>query len=344
MKRLSDVDATVEGSAAINDRSTVNRGVGIKIFVLLWLITPVGLLAFHYGPGQQHLVNDAAADQLRDASKLAEAARESGTIEDWTLAIEAYETALAMIPEEKEEEKARTRLAIARSRMGQGDLVQALVDLETLLDEVLNADATINDRADKNRRTNVNGSSRDQNMQSPRGEGLEDEIRETLARNEYFIAWRMRLDGSDIDAWRREVDNARRHFRYLAESQDEQSAMESDASSGSQSFSDPADSAETSLSGDATPDDAFAFGDERLGKNLEASVRMMMMDLDMLRALPLPREVENSQGRGVGEGVGEQRGEGEGQGEGAGQGQSESEGDARSRGATEGERPEGIGS
>jgi tetratricopeptide (TPR) repeat protein len=295
-----------------------------QIFVLLWLITPVGLLAFHYGPGQQHLVNDAAADQLREATELAKVARESGTIEDWTKAIEAYESALAKIPEEKEEEKARTRLAIARSRIGQGDLVQALIDLETLLDE---------------------------EMQTPRGEGLEDEIRETLARDEYFIAWRMRLDGSEINAWRREVDNARRHFRYLAESQEGQADMMSDASSGVETSS---AASETSLSGnesdsEASNSDAFAFGhDERLGKNLEASVRMMMMDLDMLRALPLPPEVQNSQGRGVGEGVGEQRGEGQGQGEGEGegegQGQGEGEGDARSRGATEGERPEGIGS
>jgi hypothetical protein len=62
-----------------------------KILLYSWLLAPVGLLAFHYGPGQAELSRDAAAQHLA-------AARAHEQTEDWPAAIAAYSEGFGEAP------------------------------------------------------------------------------------------------------------------------------------------------------------------------------------------------------------------------------------------------------
>ena len=52
------------------------------LIATLWLLIPLGIVAYHYGPGQEHLALDHTEDHL-------EVAREAMKKEDWGVAIEA---------------------------------------------------------------------------------------------------------------------------------------------------------------------------------------------------------------------------------------------------------------
>jgi hypothetical protein len=189
------------------------------ILLSLWLLVPVALLAYHYGPGQSRLAADRAAKKIAEARAL-----EAG--QDWTTALKAWGEALALTPEEKSVARLQLRLAQARVRMYTGELPEAMEDMETLLAEA--------------QRQRVD-------------EGLQREIRGTLAGAQYYAGWLMRLEGAAAEEWLQPVEGARQHFRLLAEE---------------------------------TKDAKLAKDYE---KNLEASIRLARMDLSELQGLPLPK-------------------------------------------------------
>ena len=196
-----------------------------KLLAVVWLLIPVGLLAYHYGPGQTGLARDKVA-------KLVTQAKEQEAKENWKAAMQAYADAAAAVPESDRDTRIKLRLAHGKARVYAGELPEALVDMEGLFEDAVaqNADAE-----------------------------LTKEVRGTLAGLHYYAAWLMRLEGAGAEEWTLETEQARQHFRLLAE--DAQAASDKSA-------------------------DGYR-------KNLEATVRLARMDLSELKALPLPKQCQN---------------------------------------------------
>src|SRR3954465_2606821 len=101
-----------------------------KLFSVLWLLIPVGLIAYHYGPGQEKLARDRAAKQIS-------VARAAEAREDWRAAHAAYAQALIELPENDTDARLQTRLAQAKTRVYFGELPEAMEDVESILKDAL---------------------------------------------------------------------------------------------------------------------------------------------------------------------------------------------------------------
>ena len=152
--------------------------------LLCWLSLPLGVAAWHYGPGQDRVKHDAAGSFILAAEKALAA-------KDQDAAIEAYESALAALPEGSVTESRQLRLAAARTRMQGSYLSRAHDDLDALLKEVT-ADKT----ADPS---------------------LVSSVREATAQSRYYMTWLMRLEGVSEEEWEPEAEAARQHFKQLAD-------------------------------------------------------------------------------------------------------------------------------
>ena len=154
-----------------------------KILFTLWLLVPVVLLAYHFGPGHERLSAERAAKQIA-------AARAFEAVENWDDAAKAWAGALAATPATKTSDRLKIRLAQANARMYVGELPEAMEDLEKLLTE---AQAGGADKA------------------------FQREVRGSLAGASYYAAWLMRLEGATSEEWLVQSESARQHFRLLAE-------------------------------------------------------------------------------------------------------------------------------
>lgn len=195
-----------------------------RLLISLWLLVPVLMLAIHHGPGQSALARDRAAAFARNGV----ACEKAG---DWSRAVEAYRQSLAAWPAEDAAGRFRLRLAAAHARMYIGELPEAIQDLETLLGELLKANAS---------------------------DPMVGKVRSALAGAQYYAAWLMRLENAPTEEWMEQAENARQHFRLLAEQNQAQ-------------------------------DRCHAEGYE---KNLEAVIRLERMDLSELQGLPLPKKCQ----------------------------------------------------
>ena len=153
------------------------------ILIYCWLLTPIALLAYHYGPGQSGLARDAAAEKIALASQLEQS-------EDWPGAVAAYTDALAKIPATDEAARWQVRLAHSKARMHASELPEAIADMDGLLAEMEKGSAA---------------------------EAQLKDVRSNLATAEYYAAWLMRLEGASTDEWTVQAESARQHFRLLAE-------------------------------------------------------------------------------------------------------------------------------
>ena len=131
-----------------------------KLLMTLWLLVPIFVLAFHYGPGQKGLIRDRAAEKIKAAMK---AEKE----EDWSGAVAAYDEALSILPGDQKELRFKLQCAHANARMFSGQLPEAIGELEGLLADMLKQGAP----AERTR-----------------------EVRGTLASAEYYAGWLMRLE------------------------------------------------------------------------------------------------------------------------------------------------------
>jgi len=154
------------------------------LLISLWLTVPLAVAAYHFGPGQDRVKNDAAA------AHLAAAARATAD-EDPRAALAAYDRALAALPADAVAESRQIRLARAKLRLPNSQLPEAHDELAALFTE-LAADPA----ADP---------------------ALKNETRAALATSQYYLAWLMRLEGGAEEQWRPEIEAARQHFRHLAE-------------------------------------------------------------------------------------------------------------------------------
>jgi len=157
----------------------------MKILILtFWCLVPLGLVAFHYGPGQKGIALDRAGDHL----SLAESRVKS---EKWTEAIDAYERALGALPKDRVSEARKIRLEIAKARMQSGQLPQARTDLEQLAKE-LEGDPS----ADHMTR---------------------DEALATLASSRFYMTYLMKLEGLPEAEWEPEIEAARQERKLLVQ-------------------------------------------------------------------------------------------------------------------------------
>lgn len=157
----------------------------MRIFlVVVWLMLPVAVAAYHYGPGQEQLRLDDVAGLLYQADAFA-------ADRQWAKAVEKYDEALRLLPAEKLREGRQIRLERAKAQMLARQLPTAHRELEGLVEE-LKEDA----KADPT---------------------LLAEARSALANAQYYMTWLMRLEGLAREVWEPEIEASRQTYRLLAE-------------------------------------------------------------------------------------------------------------------------------
>lgn len=167
----------------IHPLSYLKLFTSMKILILtLWCLIPIGLLAYHYGPGRERQELDASAAILKAAEK--ETAEEN-----WPAVIEAYEQTLSKLPKTNITEARRIRLELAKARMEASELPKAREELAALVEEIAgdpNADPA-----------------------------LRDEAISTLASSRFYMTYLMKLEGLPDSEWEPEIEAARQEQKLL---------------------------------------------------------------------------------------------------------------------------------
>ena len=120
--------------------------------------------------------------------------------EQWQQAIDAYNDALAALPETETAKRQQLQLARANARIYVGELPEAMLSMEHLLDET------------------AKGSDKE----------LESKVRSSLASAQYYTGWLMRLELAEKEEWKEPLEKARQNFRLLAEQTDKTDATASE--------------------------------------------------------------------------------------------------------------------
>lgn len=154
-----------------------------RAFLATWLLCPIALVAWHFGPGARHLARDRAGDGWR-------AARAAESAEHWEQAAALYQSARDLLPTD-DPDRDRLELAEARSRINAGQVIEGQEQLQKLIDK-LEADPRANP-------------------------ALMNQAAAELADSSYYAAWIMRLEGATAEEWKPEAERARQQFRLLAE-------------------------------------------------------------------------------------------------------------------------------
>jgi hypothetical protein len=161
-----------------------------KWLILVWLLIPVGLLSYHYGPGRQALAWQEAAAIRAQAT----AAEKEG---HWEQAVTNYGQALGAVPtsevDDSDEALARDQLRLAqiRSKFQLGDLAETISDLEQFVKQV----------------ETTHG------LESP----VTFDARDMLGRVHYQAMVALRLESAEKQVWMRHWELSRQSFRFLAE-------------------------------------------------------------------------------------------------------------------------------
>ena len=130
-----------------------------NLLIFLWALAPVALLALHLGPGQAGIAREEARASIQ-------AALDFEADEQWQQAIDAYNDALAALPETETTKRQQLQLARANARIHVGELPEAMFAMERLLVET------------------AEGEDRE----------LEAKVRASLASAQYYTGWLMRLE------------------------------------------------------------------------------------------------------------------------------------------------------
>ncbi|MEY3142056.1 MAG: hypothetical protein RLY21_549 [Planctomycetota bacterium] len=232
--------------AASNRNSVLSR----RLAWTLWALIPVGLLAFHFGPGQQAWKEDRAARIVARAESLQAAAvnLQDAAYDAHLAAIEARLAAFgqnddalrnAALEANKAEETAYAKAAAAWR-----DTANALAEAEAVVEEtggpvrdeirlargralvrtgeVAAGAAVLEDLLDElmQARAAESAGAPVQAVRTAAG-GESDAIaratREELATAYYYGARLLRLAGEPAEQWREAAARAKQNFRYLAE-------------------------------------------------------------------------------------------------------------------------------
>lgn len=154
------------------------------VLLIGWLMVPVVVAAWHYGPGQEKLRLDDVARVLAEADRLAAS-------QEWAAAEEKYDEALKMLPGDRVAEARRIRLERAKVQMLAHKLPDAHADLQGLVEEM-----------------------KDDPAADPK---VLDEARSALGSSQYYMTWLMRLEGQAREVWEPEIEAARQTYKLLAE-------------------------------------------------------------------------------------------------------------------------------
>lgn len=221
-----------------------------KLILFLWLLIPVALGAYHYGPGQDRLRADRAAAAVERAQEATKLARETATKEGdeaarpiWTDAEAAWSEALDLLPPGTGSEQRALRLERAKAQMFISKLPDAEHELESLVEEI-SADPKA--QASEMRAT-----------------------REALANAQYYTTWLMRLEGAPREEWEPKIEASRQNYKLIAEDP----ALKTDAASAA-----------------ATDKSDVQLASVRAAENLESAIRLERMSLSDLQGVPLPSQ------------------------------------------------------
>lgn len=211
-----------------------------KILILFWLLVPVAVAAYHYGPGQQQVAIDSVGATLREAellvaegAELVESQKQREANAKYAEAIEKFDEAIQDLPEEKKREIQRIRLAKAKALFSSQKNPTARKELESLLDE-------------------LTGEERGQQDAE-----LIADTREALATSQFYMTWLMRIEGHPREIWEPEAIRSRQNYQMLAENALKNGQQEKAV---------------------------------KAKEDLEASVRLALVELDELQGLPLPSQ------------------------------------------------------
>lgn len=152
--------------------------------LLLWLLAPLPVIVWHFGPGQKWLARDRAYALITQAQR-AEADR------NWPLAENRYRDAAGQIGNSDPGVRLQLDVALVRTRYNQGGALEAIDGIDRIL-----SDARFLSLPDAQQR----------------------EARELAGRIHYYAAWVMRLEGAQKDLWMEEAELARQNYRLLTES------------------------------------------------------------------------------------------------------------------------------
>ena len=163
-----------------------------RALTLLWLLLPVGVLAFHFNYGDTYVQRERAAAHLRRIEHL-EAMDDKQR--DWAQIITEYDTLEREVAAiEPPRVIHQIRLARAKARLEMLDIATAITDLTTLLQEaavVHGEDAPVT-----------------------------RSVRETLGKAHYYATCLLQANNSAESEWRPYAERARQLFRFLAEHED----------------------------------------------------------------------------------------------------------------------------
>jgi hypothetical protein len=151
--------------------------------LLLWLLLPLPVIVWHYGPGQKWLARDRANSLISEA-QVSEANK------DYAKAEEQFKDAAQLIGNSDSQARLQLEIAQVRLRYRQGAAVDAIDGADRIL-----ADTDFQKQPESIRR----------------------EARELAGRIHYYAAWVMRLEGAQRDLWLEEAELARQNYRLLTE-------------------------------------------------------------------------------------------------------------------------------
>jgi len=158
-----------------------------KTLILLWMLFPVAVAAYHFNYGSKQVLRQQAYQRLGEIQRLERQAQP-----DWPKIVEQY-AALSeeLPPDEDPVVLCHVRLAVCKARLEMLDLEPAIAELTRLLQET----------------ASVYG----ENARITRG------VREQLGKAHYYATWVLKTNGAPETQWRPFAERARQLFRYLAE-------------------------------------------------------------------------------------------------------------------------------
>ena len=168
-----------------------------QLLLIAWLTIPVGVFAYHMGPGQDLMQIDDAQGLLVEAREHVAVANTLTTDGDellakseWAKAEEAYAEALGLLGKDQVRERRSVRLERAKCQMQISELPEANAALSQLVTEMQE-----DEHADAQ---------------------LLSDARLALANSEYYMTWLMRLEGLGREQWEPRIEAARQTYKLLA--------------------------------------------------------------------------------------------------------------------------------
>jgi hypothetical protein len=230
-----------------SDTAQVSRTAARRLAWTLWALVPVGLLAFHFGPGQEAWREDQAARIVARAESL-----QSKAVELQGVAYDAHLKAIAArLDAFGSTDEAKRVAALEASKAEEGAYAKAadawratanaLAEAEAVVAEsggavrdeirlargralvrtgdVAQGAALLEDVIDELASTDATAAAAQVVRTSSGADraSLARAAREELATAYYYGARLMRLAGKPADEWREVASRAKQNFRYLAE-------------------------------------------------------------------------------------------------------------------------------